>query len=94
MAFGLVKFNPVSAEDVDEPVAKAGLVTASNSGPLSTLVQGTAIITKTRIRAVHVLLFICLFTMTLADGEMVPALTAFGVGTMLRIGPVTPKMNF
>jgi len=32
--------------------------------------------------------------MTLADGEMVPALTAFGVGTMLRIGPVTPKMNF
>ena len=94
MAFGLVKFSPVSAEDVDEPVAKAGLVTASHSGPLSTLVQGTAIITKTRLRAVNVLLFICLFTMTIPDGEMVPALTAFGVGTMLRIGPATSKMNF
>ena len=94
VALGLVKFNPVSAEDVDEPVAQAGLDTVSNSGPLSTLVQGTAIITKTRIRAVHVLLFICLITMTIPDGEMVPALTAFGVGTMLRIGTVTSKMNF
>ena len=88
MAFGLDKFSPVSAADVDEPVAHAGLESSSNSDPLSMLVQGTRIITKTKIIAVHVLLFICLITMTILDGEEVPALTAFGAGTMLRIGPV------
>ncbi|RZD53292.1 MAG: hypothetical protein CXT67_03865 [Methanobacteriota archaeon] len=58
------------------------------------LVQGTAIITKIKIMAVHVLLFICLITMTILEGEVVPALTAFGVRTMLRIEPISSKINF
>jgi hypothetical protein len=94
VAFGLDKFSPVSVADVDEPVAHAGLESTSNSGPLSMLVQGTTIITKIKIMAVHVLLFICLITMTILEGEVVPALTAFGVRTMLRIEPLSSKINF